>query len=163
MIFKLEVLQDYRLGRWDYLIVHCSATSKLADSNDINNLHLARGWDGNGYHVVITQAGEIQTRDNGYPCRPFNKKGAHVGNCGPGWNARSFGVVLIGGVDDKGEPVDNFPDVQKEALRRVINNFLQAHPNPSCVQVMGHRDLIKLTGAPPKDCPCFDVREFLGQ
>ncbi len=65
--------------------------------------------------------------DDGYPTRPVDQKGAHVGGCGAGWNQRSFGVTLAGGLDPAGKPVNNFSKKQFRSLTvsnlRAINGL----------------------------------------
>ncbi|MCP4108619.1 MAG: hypothetical protein GY749_24235 [Desulfobacteraceae bacterium] len=97
--------KDNRLSRYDHLIVHCTATKANMNEVDaawVDRVHReVRGWRGCGYHAIITRTGEVQLRDNGYPTRHVTEQGAHVGDCGTGWNRRSFGVSLAGGVDIK--------------------------------------------------------------
>lgn len=124
-------------------------------------MHKKRGWSGCGYHAVITREGELQMYDDGFPTRPIDQKGAHVGGCGPGWNQRSFGVTLAGGLDESGNPQDNFTKKQFRTLTRLIKAFLKSHEKPELVTIMGHRDLIRLTHSSPKACPCFSVSKFL--
>lgn len=155
---------DPRISHYDHLIVHCTATrpnQKNIDAKWVDKVHKKRGWSGCGYHAVITREGRLQMKDNGFPTRAVDQKGAHVGGCGPGWNGRSFGVTLAGGLDASGDPENNFTKKQFRTLTRLIKDFLKSHENPDAVQIMGHRDLIKLTGASAKACPCFDVAEFL--
>lgn len=156
--------KDNRLSRYDYLIVHCSATKSSQNDVDaawVDRLHKAKRWSGCGYHAVITRTGEIQLYDGGYPARPVTNSGAHVGGCGPGWNRRCFGVCLAGGLDYNNMPENNFTDVQFEALSDLICDFLDSHPASETVKIMGHRDLIRINNASPKACPCFDVAAFL--
>ena len=157
---------DNRLARYDHLIVHCTATKKdqvEVDAEWVDRAHRKKGWSGCGYHAVITRGGEVQTRDRGFKSRPFNRQGAHVGGCGQNWNSRSMGVSLSGGLNNSGKPDCNFTDAQYDALEEFIDNFLEAHPSPEKVKIMGHRDLIKITRSAPKACPCFDVAEFLSE
>ena len=77
------------------------------------------------------------------------------------WNKRSFGVTLVGGLDEAGQPENNFTKKQFRTLVRLINAFLKSHETPDNVNIMGHRDLIRLTSASPKACPCFNVAQFL--
>ncbi|MBU1340682.1 MAG: N-acetylmuramoyl-L-alanine amidase [Proteobacteria bacterium] len=156
--------KDDRLDRYDHLIVHCTATR--ADMNEVDaawvdHLHKNIGWSGCGYHAVMTRSGQVQLHDDGYPARPVTKQGAHVGDCGAGWNRRSFGISLAGGVDADNSPENNFTEHQFTALRGFIQEFLDAHPRPETIKIMGHRDLIRQTHAPGKACPCFDVSAFL--
>lgn len=139
----------------DHLVVHASATEEGEQYNaaDIDRWHRARGWLGNGYHFVILLDGTLESRENGNRCRPLEKPGAHVGDCGPGWNRRSVGICMIGGLDSRRNPKDTFTDAQMETLFDVL---VELDPDED-KQVLGHRDLIERTGAPPKACPCFDA------
>jgi hypothetical protein len=159
-----QKVKDSCLRRYDHLIVHCTATKpsqKNVDAAWVDNLHKNKGWSGCGYHAVITRSGDIQLYDKGYPARPVTNAGAHVGGCGPGWNRRSFGVCLAGGVDENNEPENNFMDIQFNNLSDLISDFLDSHPSPETIRIMGHRDLIRMNNASPKACPCFDVADFL--
>lgn len=91
-------------GVYDHLIVHCSATKASQDlgASWIDRVHRRKGWSMCGYHIVITRSGEIQWSGTGHRTRPIDKTGSHVGGCGKGWNQRSLGVCLIGGVKEDG-------------------------------------------------------------
>lgn len=144
----------------DHIIVHCSATAADDDitSSDIDKWHRARGWFGNGYHFVITRDGRVESEITGHRCRPLKKAGAHVGDCGRGWNARSIAVCLVGGVNNEGEAEDNFTEDQMQSLEIVLKMLQRVVAD---CKIMGHRDLIKQTNASPKACPSFDVSKFL--
>ena len=162
MSFKKPL--DYRIKHYDHFIVHCTATS--ADMNNIDahwvdNVHKNKGWSGCGYHAVICRDGNLQMFDEGFPTRPIDKTGAHVGGCGKGWNKRSFGVTLAGGVDKDNKPENNFTDEQFDSLFSLIEAFKISHPSPLAIKFMGHRDLIAQTNSASKACPCFDVAEFI--
>ena len=155
---------DPRISHYDHFIVHCTATKlnqKNINAKWVDKVHRKRGWSGCGYHAVITRKGELQMFDDGFPTRPVDKKGAHVGGCGAGWNNRSFGVTLAGGLDDTNNPENNFTKKQFRTLTRLLKAFLKSHEDPGSVTIMGHRDLIRLTHSSPKACPCFDVAQFL--
>lgn len=150
-------------GVYDHLIVHCSATPPSLDvgASWIDRVHRRKGYSGGGYHIVITRSGDIQWSGTGHRTRKIGKPGAHVGGCGPGWNQRCLGVVMIGGVKEDGKtPEENFTDEQWTALLTVIHDAQLAF-GIETEKVMGHRDLIKLTNAAPKACPCFSVQELL--
>ena len=144
----------------DHLIIHCSATKANQNftATDIDKWHRSRGWFGCGYHYVITRDGVIQSHLKGDRCRPIEKAGAHVGDCGPGWNGRSIGICLIGGLDNEGKPEDNFTDKQWVALEELVNYVLKEQR--SITHIGGHRDLIKKVNGPPKECPCFDTYKW---
>ncbi len=145
----------------DYIIVHASATEHGQEfgASDIDKWHRARGWLGNGYHYVIRGDGTIESKAEGHRCRPLDKPGAHVGDCGPGWNRRTVGICLIGGLR-KGKPSDAFTSEQLDSLYYLIND-LDAEFDIPAGNVIGHRDLIEMTNASPKACPCFDVKPWL--
>lgn len=144
----------------DHIIIHCSATAPKQDFNsvDIDRWHRKRGWFGNGYHFVIPRNTGIEEAATGHRCRPLFRAGAHVGDCGVGWNARSIGICLVGGVDLQGRPDNNFTVSQWQHLEALVPELIRQYPG--ITTVLGHRDLIRLTNAPPKDCPSFDVENW---
>jgi N-acetyl-anhydromuramyl-L-alanine amidase AmpD len=144
----------------DHIIIHCSATSPDHDIGavDIDRWHRAKGWWGCGYHYVIRRDGQIESQANGNRCRPLTKPGAHVGDCGPGWNKRSIGVCVVGGVNEENKPEDNFTDAQWKSLEEVVLTLLEEFPEVHTIG--GHRDLIAKTGASPKACPSFEVADW---
>ena len=152
-------------GVYDYFIVHCAATPPSLDEGAswVDRVHRRKGWSRCGYHAVIRRDGTLEWELTGHRTRPIGKPGAHVGGCGPGWNERSFGVSLMGGVKEDGKtPENNFTEAQLTTLRELIEAacdqlaILSSH-------VIGHRDLIKMTNASPKACPCFSVREWINE
>lgn len=147
----------------DHLLIHCAATppSSNIGAVDIDRWHRAQGWLGNGYHIVIRRDGTIESQETGHRCRSLDKAGAHVGDCGPGWNKRSIAVCMAGGVDSKGKAEDNFTPEQWKSLEEVVLTLLERFP--SITHLGGHRDLIKKTGAPPKACPSFSVSDWFNE
>jgi N-acetylmuramoyl-L-alanine amidase len=77
-----------------HIVMHCTATPGTADigAAEVNRWHLQRGWSGIGYHFVIRRNGTVEAG------RPIEKKGAHVA----GFNAKSVGISLAGGVASDG-------------------------------------------------------------
>ena len=142
-------------SRTDFIVVHSSATrlEMDVDVEVIRGWHRRKGYSDIGYHYVILPSGVVQ------PGRPENAVGAHV----QGYNARSIGICLVGGLDGNNEPTDNYTGLQKAALWRLIDELEDRYPEAT---VLGHRDL-----SPDRDgdgvverhewlkaCPCFDVR-----
>lgn len=157
------------MSRIDYLIVHVTATPPHMDQVDahwIDAAHRRRGFRKGGYHELITRPGYkdggamIQNAAMGYPLRHENEVPAAVGDCGRGWNARTWNVSLAGGVDARNRPEDNMTVEQYDLLKQVIAQRTAQFGIPMS-NVIGHRDLIKMTDAPPKACPCFSVQEWL--
>lgn len=125
-------------------------------AKEIDRMHRQRGWFQIGYHWVVRRNGTVE------PGRPEEKAGAHIGDCGPGWNARSIGVCLVGGVASDGKtPQANFTPAQMAALGPLLADIKARFKIPAG-RTMGHRDVIAMNpGAPPKACPCFDVKRWL--
>lgn len=132
----------------DFIVVHCSATLNRQeyDWKYIDRIHRSNGWLCIGYHFVILRDGTIQ---NG---RPIDSIGAHV----KGYNEKSIGICLIGGIDRNGDSVDNFTVEQKNSLRELIDWLRSIYTD---AEVLGHRDFPDVA----KDCPCFDVIPWYGK
>ena len=129
-----------------FIAVHCSATPAKMDigAAEIRRWHRAKGWLDIGYHFVIRRDGTVETGRN------ITTPGAHV----EGWNHCSVGVCLVGGVDEKGNPENNFTEAQFRSLYHQLQLLQAKFPNAA---VQGHRDFPKVA----KACPSFDVREWL--
>jgi N-acetylmuramoyl-L-alanine amidase len=130
------------------LVVHCSATpaGKAFHASDIDRWHRDRGWDGIGYHFVVTLDGSVE------PGRPVEEVGAHV----QGYNADSIGICLIGGVNAQNTaPANTFNQRQFDALVLLLHGLRQRFPT---AQILGHRDFPDVH----KACPSFDVKPWCG-
>jgi hypothetical protein len=143
-----------------YITIHASATEcKPSITRDkIKEWHLAKGWRDIGYHVVIEWDGSAKVG------RPLTQQGAHVA----GHNKDNIGICMIGGVDRSGHSVMNFNYDQFQSLKSMISYFQDMYDIPD-ENVKGHRDWSPdLDGDGEieqnewlKDCPCFNVREFM--
>lgn len=129
----------------DMIIVHCSATPPSLDIGVevIDNWHKAKGWDGIGYHYVIRRNGTVE------PGRDISKTGAHA----KGYNSRSIGICLVGGINEDNTPDANFSIGQYNRLKEIIDGLILSKVVTKDVKIVGHRDLDGVT----KACPCFDV------
>jgi N-acetylmuramoyl-L-alanine amidase len=129
-----------------YLVVHCSATKPSMNwgRKEIEHSHVMRGFSMIGYHLVIRRDGSVETG------RPLDMIGAHV----EGHNDESVGVCLVGGIDDRGQPENNFTPQQMTSLVKVLEFWRLIFPT---AEILGHRDFSKVA----KACPCFDVRKWL--
>ena len=118
-----------------FLVVHCSDTNDEHNltSIDIHKMHIGFGWDGIGYHKVITRDGLIE---NG---RPEYWTGAHV----YGKNEESLGVCLIG--------KKNFTDVQYDSLYQVLIEWKSKYRK---AKILGHCE----STSTKKTCPNFNVQ-----
>ena len=130
----------------DYLVVHCSATKEDMDIGvaDIRRWHRQRGFLDVGYHYVIRRDGTIEKgREETVP-------GAHA----RGFNEKSLGVCLVGGVESDGETAEqNFTPQQYESLKSLLFDLRDKYPGS---QVLGHRDLPRVN----KACPSFDMPQL---
>ena len=148
-----------RLDEIHTIVVHCSATRCDQDVSaaDIDTMHKARGWSMIGYHRVIRLDGSIEKG------RDLERRGAHVA----GNNKNTVGICMIGGLNIDGRPADTFNGSQYHALFAEISYLSSVLP--ALNKVCGHRDFspdINGDGliTPEewiKDCPCFDVVEWM--
>lgn len=130
----------------DYIIIHCSATQAKSNigAAEISRWHRERGWDGIGYHFVIRRNGALEKGRN------VEAVGAHA----PPYNSISVGICLVGGINEHGDAENNFTDEQFVALHELLQSMKIRYPS---AEIIGHRDVPNTK----KDCPCFDVREWL--
>lgn len=123
------------------IIVHCTATQEGKDYtvNDIRSWHLQRGWADIGYHYVVYRDGSI------HDGRPVEQAGSHVA----GRNAKTIGIVYVGGVDSRMNPKDTRTNAQKESLLKLLTMLMARFP--TIAKISGHRDYAA------KACPSFDA------
>jgi N-acetyl-anhydromuramyl-L-alanine amidase AmpD len=163
------------------IVIHCSATpnGKDFDASDIDAMHKLRGFKRDsqaarnfnfdykhiGYHFVIRVNGDIQSG------RGIEEIGAHV----QGSNAHSIGICMIG--------LDKFTEAQWNGLhdcmiflaKKISGRTIATATscittlNDLGISVKGHRDYspdlngdgIIQRNEWIKDCPNFDVREWV--
>lgn len=123
------------------IIIHCSA-SKEGQSvtlQDIDMWHKQRGFNGIGYHFVISIDGEI------WKGRNISIPGAHC----VGHNSNSIGICYVGGLDVDGKtPKDTRNPRQRIALNELVSELKKQYPK---VSIHGHNEFAN------KACPSFDV------
>lgn len=130
----------------DKIIVHCS-DSDFGDMELIDRWHKERGWDGVGYHFVITNGVICPRSKYRAECdglvqvgRDIEKQGAHC----RGENKTSIGICLIG--------KHHFTAKQLyEALPNVLHYYMREYGLDE-KQVFGHRDFNLR-----KTCPNIDM------
>lgn len=125
-----------------YIVIHCSATDPSQDIGveEIKQWHVRRKFLDIGYHYVIRRDGTLEEG------RDVRVQGAHA----RGFNHISLGICMAGGISDARLPDDNFTEAQWECLESLVGYLKGHHPD---AQVLGHRDLPKVT----KACPSFDA------
>ena len=129
-----------------HLIIHCTATPEGRDVTlkDVDRWHRQLGWNGCGYHYLITLDGRI------HPARPLYQAGAHC----RGYNTHSIGIAYVGGVERDGRtPKDTRTAAQRQSLSTLVKGLHRLFPQ---ARLVGHHDL-----NPNKACPCFNVSRLL--
>ena len=130
----------------DYIVVHCAATKPSMDigADEIKKWHVNdNGWRDIGYHVVIRRNGNVEHG------RVLDDTGAHA----KGYNHKSIGLCMVGGMADDGSAEDNFTDQQWMALSAKIKELLVSYPD---ADVIGHNEISE------KECPSYDVQKWKG-
>lgn len=130
----------------DWIILHCAYTPPDMDigAAEIRKWHVKdNGWADIGYHYVIRRNGAVE---NG---RPEGQMGAHT----KGYNMRSLGICLVGGMREGDKAPDcNFTAAQWASLASLVTDLLTRHPE---AKVAGHRDF-----DPGRACPTFDAKAW---
>ena len=130
----------------DYIVIHCSATKASmdhVDAKEIDRWHRQKGWRKIGYHWVIRRDGIVEEG------RELGEVGAHA----RGFNSKSIGICMVGGVDEDMNPENNYTDEQWKSLEDLVRQMKLPYPD---AEVLGHCDLPDVS----KACPCFNVREW---
>ena len=128
-----------------YIVVHCTASPQSATIESIQRYWRERlGWLASGYHKIVKANGEVVTlsADN------------EICNGVAGYNSASLHVSYIGGIDSRGNPLDNRTQGQKDALSQVLHAWKAKYPD---AKIQGHRDFLK-RGVNWKECPSFDAK-----
>jgi N-acetyl-anhydromuramyl-L-alanine amidase AmpD len=129
-----------------YIVIHSSNTKPRQKVNKafIERIHRLKGRLWVGYHFILDRKGNIETG------RSLDQVGGHA----PGFDSQSIGICLAGGMDQEGNPADNFTKDQRENLLTLLTYLHTQFPQAI---VVGHRDLPNATIS----CPQFDVKQFL--
>jgi N-acetylmuramoyl-L-alanine amidase len=140
-----------------YIVIHCTA----APQNQTTAEMLAfwkrvNGWKNPGYHKDIHADGLVES------LLPFDE----IANGVKGFNSNSIHLCCKGGVDAKGNPVDNRTPAQIKSLIIEIKTAKAMFPNAI---VLGHRDFSTDQNGNGiidqweliKSCPSYDVRRWL--
>jgi len=130
----------------NYIVIHCSATSRSAKVEAIQNYwRNTLKWSAPGYHVLIEENG---TR---HYLQPFDK----LANGVRGFNQNSIHISYIGGVDASGKAIDNRTEAQKASILIAIKEAMEyAVKGGTKPIIQGHRDFEGVT----KACPSFNCK-----
>lgn len=126
-----------------YIAVHCTATAQTATVSSIQNYWKTNlGWKMPGYHFIIKPSGEVVKL----------LSVDQISNGVKGFNSETINIAYIGGIDEKGNPIDNRTGSQKATLLNILEFLKKRHPNAI---IQGHRDFPNVK----KACPCFDAKK----
>jgi len=128
-----------------YIAIHCTATPQSATVQSILNFWKEkRGWKNPGYHFLIEPNGIVHN------LLPIEK----ISNGVAGFNHCTINIAYIGGIDEKGNPVDNRTEIQKKRMIEILRQLKTQFPEAI---IKGHRDFPNVK----KACPSFDVKSWL--
>lgn len=138
------------------LVIHTSATrpNTRITVDILRSWHKQRGFSDIGYHYFIDRDGKCHRGRS-----PETSVGSHV----KGWNDRTLGICLEGGLNPRtAKPENNYTRQQFTSLQTLLIELMRRYPT---ALILGHRDL-----SPDKDkdgtveefewlkaCPCFDA------
>ena len=128
----------------DYIVIHCSATKPSMDigAETIKDWHVnERKWRDIGYHKVIKRHGDVEDG------RDIRDSGAHSA----GYNSKSVGLCMVGGMAEDNSAENNFTAQQWTALLDLVKQIKVDYPE---ADVIGHNEISE------KECPSFDVQQW---
>ncbi|TXK52404.1 N-acetylmuramoyl-L-alanine amidase [Pontibacter qinzhouensis] len=127
-----------------YIVIHTTATVQNAKVESIQSYwRNTLKWKSPGYAKIIEANGNVVTLASD----------DQVTNGVAGYNNNSLHVSYIGGIDAKGNALDNRTEAQKYALAAVVAEWKKKYPNAI---VQGHRDFPGVA----KACPCFNAKPW---
>ena len=133
-------------SKTDYIVIHCAATKPSMDigADTIRDWHVnGNGWRDIGYHLVIRRDGSVEKG------RDINDSGAHAA----GYNSKSIGLCLVGGMAEDNSAENNFTAQQWTSLLAKVKELIVDYPS---AKVIGHNEISE------KECPSFDVQKWKG-
>ena len=126
------------------IVIHCSATKPTMDIglNEIRKWHVKdNGWRDVGYHYIVRRNGEVELGRN------IKDTAAHAA----GYNHKSIGIAMVGGMAEDDSTENNFTDKQWMALLDLVKTQLTNYPD---AKIIGHNEISE------KDCPAFNVQQW---
>jgi len=137
---------------WRYIVIHHSASEK-GNAATFHTAHLANGWDGLGYHFVITNGngGPDGAVEVGYRWTQ-QRTGAHTGKTPANeYNEYGIGICLVGNFNNR--PPSR---AQIENLNRLICYLQDKYRIPTS-RVIGHSEAPNAA----TDCPGHEFMSYL--
>lgn len=140
-----------------FVVSHTTAGPQKQPTQEIFNYWKRHnGWTNVGYHFMIDYDGKIEQL----------AEISQITNGVKDFNTPSIHFCYKGGVDGKGNPIDNRTEAQKRSQLLIINRLKELFPN---AVFLGHRDFSTDKNGNGiierwewiKSCPSFDLREWL--
>lgn len=140
-----------------YIGVHCTAGPLHQTTDEIKAYWLnSLGWKKPGYHEIINADGSFETL----------LAIEEISNGVKDFNSNLINICCKGGIDAKGNPIDNRTDAQKKTLEARLRHYKKKFPN---AVILGHRDFSTDQNGNGiidrwefiKSCPGYDVRDWL--
>jgi N-acetylmuramoyl-L-alanine amidase len=105
-------------------------------------------WLRPGYHIVIEANGKShRLLDDSIPSNGMKN-----------FNSHALHVSYVGGIDAHNRGLDTRTPQQKAELLRILQRWKKQYPN---ARIQGHRDFLQRGKPGWKECPSFDVKEWL--
>lgn len=128
-----------------YIVLHCTSAPANQTTEEIKQYwKKVNGWKEVGYHYLINENGSydvLQALE-----KPTNGVKGH--------NAKSIHICYKGGQNG----VDTRTDKQKQTMEILVRQMHKRFPN---AEIKGHRDFLQKGKLGWKDCPSFDVADWL--
>lgn len=140
--------------RWDYIVIHHSAT-KVGGAERFDRMHTkTNGWDEMGYHFVIgngsdTADGQIEIGGRWYK----QKHGAHCKTPDNYFNDHGIGICLVGDFENGGRPTPE----QMWSLERLVR-YLSKTCQVPVKRVATHGAITHKTQCPGKRFPIAKLK-----
>ena len=147
----VSVIPMWPSRKWDYIIIHHSATD-VGNALNFDYAHKKRRWKGLGYHFVIDNgtAGKQDGQIEVSPRWLHQEDGAHCKACG--MNYKGIGICLVGNFSE-----GSMTSKQMESLMHLVNALKEYYDVPDS-NILGHG---QVSGA-NTECPGtgFPWRDF---
>ena len=153
----VPVISLYPSRKWKYIIIHHSATDE-GSSLYFDKYHYSKGWEGLGYHFVITN-GTKGKQDGQIEVSPRWLKQEDGSHCkASGMNNKAIGICLVGNF--------NTEEVSKKQLDALVYlvGLLRKHYKIPLTRILGHSQVHGAkTDCPGKKFPWRELKSRLMQ
>lgn len=152
------VIPLYPSSKWQYVIVHHSATD-VGSASAFNKAHYKRGfWNGLGYHFVIDN-GTQSKQDGQIEVSPRWIKQLNGAHCKAGdMNPRAIGICLVGDFTDS-----RVTAKQMDSLVFLVKRLSDYYKIPGS-RIIGHRDAPGAqTECPGRNFPWGEFKRRIGR